>query len=342
MKILFYGGCHAAIMRHRFKEFVRQPIEADCLVNFQLIASGRPFPYEELARYDCVAFSPIENSGEYNTGGLIEFCRKAGIQTVSYPWLEWHGYCPAATKGDFLGHIEWFYPDLLRKRAEFRTFQDFTEFVVGQFPDDQVIDSVIEMSSAFLAASEERNNTDVRISSFIRDEFQKSRLFLISDHPSTTLYLHVMAKLAKAIGVDFDRERGNVEDDAQWQWEERTPIFPRVKERLGLQFDDPLWRSHSRIPDVTLSLEKYLRLYFHYEGEIATSKVPTLLRPGAGPAATRQVGAGARFLVDRGEAGEAPRLQHVKIITNLEREAIDPAGGRDFFIQTEDWDFQRI
>jgi hypothetical protein len=343
MRILFYGGCHALILNRHFKDFVRQPVETDYLVNFQLIASGRPFPYEKLTEYDCVAFSPIENKGEYNTDALVEHCRKYGIQTVSYPWLEWHGYCPTATKGDFLGHTQWFYPDLLRERTEFKTFPDFVEFVVDRFPNDQAIDDILEKSSAILAASEERNNTDVKISSFIRDEFRKSRLFLISDHPSTTLYLCVMAKLAEAIGVDFDRERGSVEDDAQWQWEERMPIFPRVRERLGLQFDDRVWSFHSQFPGATLSLEKYLRLYFHCEGEIATSKVATLLMPNAdSDVAARQVDAGARFLVDRSETGKAQSLQRVKIIASLGGEGSDPASGQDFFIHAQNWEFHRV
>lgn len=343
MKILFYGGCHAIIMRHRFNEFVRQPIEADCLVNFQLIASGRPFPYEELTRYDCIVFSPIENKGEYNTDGLVEYCLRAGIQTVSYPWLEWHGYCPTATKGDFLGHVQWFYPDLLRRSAEFGIFSDFVESVIDAFPDDRAIDDIKEKSSAHLAAMEERNKTDVRISPFIRNEFRKSRLFLISDHPSTTLYLRVMAELANAMDVDFDEERGNVEDYAQqWQWEERTPIFPRVKERLGLQFDDPTWRSNSKFPGATLSLEKYLRLYFHYAGEIATSRNATFLMPRASAAHAQPVDAGVRFVVDRVAMSEARGLQCVKIIANLEGEIIEPAGDHEFFINAEDWDFQRI
>jgi hypothetical protein len=343
MRILFYGGCHAAIMQHHFKEFVRQPIETDCLVNFQLIASGREFPYEELPRYKSVVFSPIENKGEYNTDRLVEFCRKAGIQTVSYPWLEWHGYCPTAIKGDFQGHVEWFYPELLRRGPEFKTFPDFIEFVVSHYPSDQEIDEIVTKSSAFLVASEERNNVDVKISAFVRDEFQKSRLFVASDHPSTTLYLRVMQDLAKAMSLDFDREKGNLEEDGEWQSEARTPIFPRVKARLGLEFDDPRWRFDARFPGATLSLEKYLRLYFHCDGEIATSKVATLLMSIADPdAASREVGAGARFLLNREETDQTRGLQRVRIITNLEGEASDAASGHDFFIQTKDWDFQHV
>ncbi|MGD9657466.1 MAG: WcbI family polysaccharide biosynthesis putative acetyltransferase [Methylocystis sp.] len=343
MRILFYGGCHAAIMRDHFKEFVRQPIEADCLVNFQLIASGRAFPYDELQRYERVVFSPIENKGDYNTDKLVEYCSKAGLQTVAFPWLEWHGYCPTATKDDFKGHVEWFYPKLLRRRAEFKTFSDFVEFIVSQYPEDREIDDVIEKSTAFLAASEERNSLDVKISSFIRDEFRRSRLFVTSDHPSITLYLRVMQDIAKAMGLDFDREKGNIKQNGEWQPEARTPIFPRVKERLGLDFDDPQWRFDARFPGTTLSLEKYLRFYFHYEGEIATSKVDTFLLSSADPDATgREVGAGVRFLLNQEDMGETRGLQRVRIITNLGGEASDAASGHDFFIQKKDWDFQKV
>lgn len=343
MKILFYGGCHAAIMQDHLKEFVRQPIDTDCLVNFQLIASGRPFPYEALTRYDHVVFSPIENKDEYNTDRLVEYCRTAGIQAVSYPWLEWHGYCPTAIKGAFQGHVEWFYPQLLRKRSEFKTFPDFFEFIVSHYPEDQEIDDVFDKSSAFLVAAEERHKVDIKISAFVRDEFQRSRLFLTSDHPSATLYLHVIQDVAKAMGLDFDREKGNVGKDGEWQSEARTPIFPRVKERLDLEFDDPLWRFDARFPGAALSLEKYLRLYFHYKGEIATSKAATLLMSSADrKAACREMGAGVRFLLKREEAGRTRGLQRVRIITNLEGEAGDAASGREFFIRTEDWDFQQI
>lgn len=340
MKIFFYGGCHAIILNERFKQFVNEPIESDLLVNFLLIASGEPFPYSRLKDFDCVVYSPIENKGDYNTDKLTDYCASNAIKCISYPWLEWHGYCPGAVKGDFLNQTEWHYPELLKKRVEFTSFADFSEFAVKEFPDDHTIDSSMERSSAILSALEERNNTDVRISGFIRDNFQTSRLFNISDHPSNALYVHVMKEIARTLDLDFDDERAAGATD--WQWQERTPIFPRVRERLGLEFGDPIWRSETKFPNVTVPLETYLQLYFHNDSEIATSKSATELIDDAPPNThVQEVGAGSRFLVERESRGASTRLHRIKLIACLDAHG-EPRPMHECFIRPEDWVFEPV
>ena len=112
MNVLLYGGCHALVLRNYLEGACPGEVACTLIVNFELIRSGAPFPYDALGGFDAVVYSPIENKGAYNTAHLDDACRRLGIPAIRYPWLEWHGYCPGAAKGAFAGRVQWFYPAL--------------------------------------------------------------------------------------------------------------------------------------------------------------------------------------------------------------------------------------
>ena len=265
LKILLYGGCHALVLRDLFEDVVDQNVvEISLLINFHLISSGQPFPYERLEWCDVLIYSPIENKGDYNTDLLLERCQAAQVQALCFPWMEWHGYCPGAFKGVFKGRFQWYYPKLAELAEQFDRFGSFVDYVFAHFPSDDVIDRSVARSSGKLASSEDRHNMPIRIADFIKASFRDSRLFLISDHPSLTLYLHVLGQIFDHLGLPRLREPSCVEP--QWRW--RTPIFPRVAERLGLRFTDTSWVDDELVPGCTSSIESYLSLYFHKDSVI--------------------------------------------------------------------------
>ena len=275
VKLLVYGGCHALILKRLVDTLgPAGGHEVEALINFQLIGEGRPFPYERLGAFDAVVFSPIENKGAYNTDALAAQCRQAGVPAICYPWLEWHGYCPGAQKGEFWGHRQWFYPDLIDLRHRFDDLDAFVRHVRAEYPSEAAIRRVTDISTRMLTEQERRNACAVTISDVIAERFRHSRLFLISDHPALPIYRSVIEQLERLLGVVLVPSwPGSLPEP---QPEERTPIFPRVAEALGLRFSDARWRSEAR-PQGEIGLDDYLALYFHHGEELATACRPTRL-----------------------------------------------------------------
>lgn len=285
-RVLLYGGCHALVLRDLLTTHFDDRVIATLIVNFELIRSGRPFPYEELRNYDVVIYSPIENKGEYNTIHLAEAGREMGIQTICFPWLEWHGYCPGARKGEFKHRFQWRYPALADAASSFRNFSDFVDWVVEEFPDDATVDANFSMSTALLRASEARYDMQVRVSDFILEHYRDTRLFLISDHPSLALYLHVLRQILELVGIaDAGLLARLARDGEEPQWRWRTPILPRVAQRLALRFSDTRWIDDDIVPGRSLDLRSYLLLYYHRDsvilGPVGASATATLPTSGA-------------------------------------------------------------
>ncbi len=268
-KLLIYGGCHVLILRDLLDALVSDDVVATTLINFELIRGGQPFPYDRLRDYDCVFYSPIENKGDYNTSHLAAACRALGVDAFCFPWLEWHGYSPDVAKGDFKSRFQWRYVGLLEAAPTFGSFERFAEWAIEAYPDNATIDTTFTASIARLRAAEEQHATAVRVSDFILEHHTRSRLFLIPDHPSLSLYVHVLRQILYLVGIDgaarCDRlpER---QEEPQWRW--RTPIFPRVAKRLDLRFADARWVDDEIVPGGDLDLRSYLLLYYHSDSVI--------------------------------------------------------------------------
>ena len=243
MKVLFYGGCHAQVLRRIFREFADGNHEYHELINFVRIAAGEPFPYEMLPGFDWVVFSPIVNQPGYNTASLPEHCRGLGVRTLSFPWLQWSGYFPGIAKGASpLGCDEWHYPHLAeqaRRAASLEAFErqvydGWRDAAEGEPDSAGWVRGALAETSDRLARRERECGIDLPVSQFIDATWRRVRLFLTPDHPSIALYRVVAAGIAERLGIALDRSL------AYTAWEPQaapqTPILPSVHHHLGLPF----------------------------------------------------------------------------------------------------------
>ncbi|RWX78764.1 hypothetical protein EPK99_09245 [Neorhizobium lilium] len=218
MKIFFYGGCHAQVFARVFREWGSADV-CDVVVNYELIASNLPFPYERLHNYDAVVFSPINNKDEYNTKYIEDYCNKHGIKSISYPWMQWNGYHPFTEKREFLGLNHW--------------------FPVGHDlePDQARIEIVksAEITTDRLKQHEETNRTNLKISDFILKYYRDTRLFLTPDHPSNVLYRYAVWEISKRLSIDVSHDFYRYEQ--LLQPEIILPIQPAVSAALDLRFE---------------------------------------------------------------------------------------------------------
>ena len=332
-KLLFYGGCHAQVLRDLVMTLVID-IAPTLLVNFELIRQGLPFPFERLRDFDAVVYSPIENKGSYNTTHLADACRAIGVDAICFPWLEWHGYCPGAMKGDFRHRFQWRWEKLVEAATSFDNFDDFADWAISAFPDDATIDAVFERSTAMVREAEERHNMAVRVSDFILEHHRHRRLFLVSDHPSLMVYFHVLRQIFDLVGfkcIALDAGLTREIQEPQWRW--RTPIFPRVAERLGLRFSDAQWIDDEVVPGRSLDLRSYLRLYYHSSSVILAPDGATSFHSSG---TSTEVGAKTRLIADR--LGRADEIRdEYRLLEILSDEALSLRRDQQFTVDKTLW-----
>lgn len=340
MNLLIYGGCHAAILKALIDDLGPPDRHTvDALINFQLIASGQPFPYEDLARYDAVLFSPIENKGSYNTIHLVQACADAGVAAIGFPWLEWRGYTPTAVKGEFWGQRQWFFPDLFELRPDFAIFKAFAAFVRAEYPSNRTILSNSRYSTKMLVELENRNECPIRISSLIEERFRDRRLFITPDHPSIVVYRSVIEQAERILGTRLVTRWPEAMPEPQT--EERTPMLPRVEACHDLRFTDPYWRATNQ-PARNVDLDAYLALYFFHDGhELATARCSTRIfgkpRMATAPEPI-EIPPDTRVLIRRSGAAEDPDHFAGDIVAPI---SVEPVSGRlagRHVFRKEDWE----
>lgn len=260
MKILFYGGCHAAAMRRIVDQYAVNVQKAEHLTNFVLIRENRPFPYEQLKNFDLVIFNPILNKHDHNTSHLEEYCRDQGIRTLKYPWLQWEGYYPTIRKIGPSWYSGWWMTGLDEIADEAPDFQDFAGQVFeGTALHDQALQN-LERTSGFLARLEA--TTDVKILGHVMDRFRDTRLFLTPDHASSELYKYILREIARLSGLRLDPAFWHSGQEIQAGIQ--IPVLPSVARALDLRFAGAGDFQNSLVlGSSTLSLTEYLKLHYY-------------------------------------------------------------------------------
>jgi hypothetical protein len=232
--------------------FTDHTVCCEPLVNFQLIASGEPFDYLYATKFDAIVYSPIRNKADYNTAALDEFCSRRGIQAIRYPWLEWHGTFPNVRKASFLGFHEWVY------RIEDFTRSDPGDKYSRPSLEPSMIAYWFNMTTDQFRAHEEVNAVNVPVIDFILQHYRTTPMFQSPDHPTLFVYRHVVAEIARRLGIELLPAFYHYSEEPQQ--DVRLPILPEVIDALGLQYEQPLCRDRRRFGEIEVPVDEYLRI----------------------------------------------------------------------------------
>jgi hypothetical protein len=272
MRILFYGGCHAAALRRIFERYAPDVEYVDHLTNFRIIRENAPVPYEDFRQFDWIIFSPILNKNEYNTIHVENFCRKNNIKYLKYPWLQWEGCFPAMKK---TASAWWWCTGLDQLAAESPSFEAFREAVLfGNALAEEAVRN-LEKTTTFLRRREA--DADVTISQFIADRYKDERLFLTPDHAAIPLYRYLVRQIADAIRCKMDESFYFSTEEVQPETEH--PILPSVARALELRFVGGNFHNKFVFGDGRMALTEYLKMHFYKDDiRVATAKARTRLR----------------------------------------------------------------
>jgi hypothetical protein len=345
MRVLFYGGCHAAALRKIFDRYAPEIEHVDHLTNFRLIQAKAPFPYSSLNRFDWVVFNPILNKQDYNTTNLREYCRGHGIRCISYPWLQWGGYFPGVTKTPPPWYSGWWISGLDVVAEKAGSFDAFCDAVLhgNALAEDAL--SRLDATTTFLRRLE--SHADLSVVPFILDNFRDQRLFLTPDHANTALYKHLVWQIADALSCRIDESFYHSTREVQ---EGITmPILPSVGRALGLKFPAGDFENTFVLGHRVFSLVEFLKLhYYRKDIRSAWARTNTRLRSAIGPDAGGEpimVKANDRLLVRMLPRDAASAYRQHDVLAALAgsaklRKLVDRAV-RGYYFYSQHWTYSR-
>jgi len=256
MRVLFYGGCHAAALARVFKRNCKSLEHVDHLTNFQLIRSGEPVPYEYIGSFERVVFSPIRNKREYKTIHLENFLRARGIHFFKYPWLQWEGYFPGTARSPYSWYTGW-WPASLERLAEECTSKDaFLDEIYAGNALRELVAPNFERTTQRLEQGEK--DCDIAISSIILSSYRDKRLLLTNDHAGIELYKPIAEEVARWLNCRLDPAFHHSTTEVQLGIQ--CPVLPSVIDELGIRFPGGDFTNKMMIGADVLSISEYASL----------------------------------------------------------------------------------
>lgn len=339
MNILVYGGCHAGVLRHVLARHATGEHRVDMLVNFQLIRTNTPFPYERLPRYDWVIFSPVLNREAWNTTHLEAACRTAGVKTLKFPWLQWGGYWPQVRKRTWGKNSEWGLPRLAELGRADMGFDAFYEHLFDPSAFGDGLGDWIDFTTTRLQANERNGEVDLPVSDWIAEHHAAAQLFLTPDHPSNHLYKHLVRRIADALGLRI--EPGFYASSLELQEGVRLPVLPAIQKAMGLSFSSAEWGHHEFLGPASYGLHEFAMSYHQASrvrlglalGNTALKAVDAM---GAGPGAPgrQPVRKGTRMLM---RMVDAPTFVAHDAVALLDNVNVDQPSLAPMYLFREHW-----
>lgn len=231
MKVLLYGGCHAGVIKELLLRYCDEISQCDIITNYVLIGAGMPFPYDRIHQYDAVIYSPILNKGEYNTAYLREYCLKANVLPICYPWLQWNGYHPEAKK---YPHVDWLYKFWSQPKSQLSSIESFVNLDIAEEMRDYDFLKNAIVTTDHMREQEKFASSDVKIADFVIENYKNELLFLTPDHPAAVVYRELLSQIASVAGVKILEQCFSGFE--QFHPEQLLPIIPYIADRININF----------------------------------------------------------------------------------------------------------
>ena len=269
MRILVYGGCHAAVLQRVLANYGPSDVDVQLITNFRLIASGKPFPFEAVDESDMVILNPILNRPEYDTKLVEARCDARGIPYFNYTWLQWNGYHPGFAQVRSDVYNGWWCKALAAEAPNYASFADFYATVEDGTILRDIIQAELTKTSNALRAREDAGDAHIRLTDYILENYRRQRLFLTPDHPSNVVYQYVFERLRDIAGLEIDIDLTTLDRELQYGVE--VPVLPSVVQELDLEFEAREFCHRPTWGPVRFDLEEFALL--HYDQQAFADRV---------------------------------------------------------------------
>ncbi|MEL6930513.1 MAG: WcbI family polysaccharide biosynthesis putative acetyltransferase, partial [Cyanobacteria bacterium J06600_6] len=239
-----------------------------------LIQGKKTIPEQILKKAKLFIYQPVKEvhgkaSSEYILSQLSPDC-----QTISFPSLYFTGYFPQHYKKPNKRIVKSIYPFGIIPEGDLNVANMLEQ---GQNPN-QIIEQLqhqdfytseflranVDSSLAELARRE--SSLDIKVSQFIRDNYQQQRLFYVHNHPTDILGFYITNLILNKINLpQFDTQDLAANPAAGILDNTQVPIYPSVIKHLQLSFTQNITYKHNRFCTNNLTFERYIQEYINLD-----------------------------------------------------------------------------
>lgn len=258
---IMYTNCQKRFINNHLQfssEFNSKYKHIKVPLNFKAIGKKLIIPSNILDKCQLFIYQPTSENkyGDQSSEAIIKRLPK-NCRCISFPYIYFNGYWPQLNKSL---HPQFTHGDdnivnYFKKNAPLKTI--IKELNDVDFYDRQFLIDRVDSSLKILESREQ--NTDIKLSSFIRDNYQHYHLFHIEKHPSNLIAFEV----AKQILSLLDISNTGLQVSPKILVGHQTPIYPSVAHHLGLTFFNPNFKYKVNFCSQKFKFNKYIKKYFN-------------------------------------------------------------------------------
>ncbi len=270
---LIYANCQNKLIAeylHRSATFCREYI-VHCFPVHNLIEQQTTIPEELLQQTDLFIYQPVKNHHGDRSTQSIQKKLSPNCQKISFPSLYFKGYFPQYCKNPHNHIIKPNYPygiiphgdaNIISLLASGKTADEIITILSDpDFYSPEFLSNTVDRSLQELAKRE--SNLSVKVSSFIRENYQQYHLFNTQNHPSDILGFHVVNQILKLLKIPILAQDLLTKNPQRWILNKfQIPIYPSVAKHLKLNFieKDTVYR-HSSFSTNGMTFARYIKEY---------------------------------------------------------------------------------
>ncbi|UQB43261.1 hypothetical protein JX580_05135 [Thiomicrospira microaerophila] len=221
---------------------------------------------------DLLIYQPVVDEERFGlfTSENIKNLIKKEAKAICVPSMYYGGYFPTiesveGIEGTLRGvHDFVIISAFLKKYSVKKT----VELLTKDFILDKCAINKLHMESInALKNREQKFNVDIRISSFIEENFSKLKLFHTFNHPSVPMIQFVCEKILSILSLNYD-----CTEDIDYLDFIQAPIYPAINNALGLNFQQHTVRDH-RVIDIEELVKSDFLIYSNSDKNLLQNKL---------------------------------------------------------------------
>lgn len=248
------------------QEYTLERFPAHLLIQGKTTIPDRLLKQAKLFIYQPVKEAHGKASSKYLLDKLSPDC-----QTIAFPSLYFTGYFPQYCKNPNLKIIKSIYPfgiipegdvNVVKMLEQGQNKEKIASKLQSKdFYTPDLLKNNVNNSLEELARREA--NLEIKVSQFIRDNYQQHRLFYVHNHPTDILGIYVANKILDRLNLPQLEQQMSGNPASGILDNTQVPIYPSVIEHLQLDFARQITYKHNRFCTNHLSFERYIKEYIN-------------------------------------------------------------------------------
>ena len=236
-----------------------------------LIQGKTTIPQHLLKQAKLFIYQPVKEAhGKASSKYLLDRL-SADCQTISFPSLYFTGYFPQYYKNPHKKVIKSIYPFGIIPEGDINIAnileqEQNIDKIALQLQDADFYTSeflINNLNSSLEELARRETNLDVKVSQFIRDNYQQHRLFYVHNHPTDILGIYIVNKILNQIDLPQLEQKMSGNPASGILDNTQIPIYPSVIKHLQLDFARQITYKHNRFCTNHLSFDRYIKEYIN-------------------------------------------------------------------------------